>query len=425
MGNLATVKTAKTLATMDVDSGLTLKAINAKLRMESVLFDIFENLSGEVLANGKQMVSVPDAIFLKLEAVPTGANTVTVPFLKALSGDATIGAYTPGSEFTQSLLYCTFRYNEYGIAVASENYGINKNEMSMYGVFEQIQPQISEYMKEYRGMRIRQALLQTCDEVVAGLSSVDFHFNSNWFICNAGTQPTYDSTVGATGSSSFVENICDALDAAASGTNGVDANIDLNYLYALDYYASNVLKIEPIMIDGVPSRIVTLPARQVQVLKKSNLALGDNVHTLMTSKDGDKINYTGYVARVGSLVIVEDPRSPTVQKTGANGSWALSCQYMRPGNDDDRKTYFTQDNAENFDIGFCVGKAAVCEWEVTPVHFEVEVQNYRRYQGTGAFGESGIQLVEYDYDAGWAGTDNNRLNRGSVVLAFSIPTITA
>lgn len=124
-----------------VDAGLKLLAINKKLQVESTLDDIFEDLGADVVSSGRS-VAIPNAIFMKLSAQPTGARQVTVPLLKALAGSPTLGAGTPvGAEVGQNLKYCTFFYNEYSFAVASENWGIKANEMAIYSVFEQIQPQ--------------------------------------------------------------------------------------------------------------------------------------------------------------------------------------------------------------------------------------------------------------------------------------------
>ena len=121
MANLTAVGSPNTLATMGVEAELKLKAINKKLEIESTLDDIFEQLGSNIVSTG-QNVAVPNSIYMKLEAVPTGARQVTIPLLMDLTGPATIGAKTPiGSEASQNLKRATFFYDEYSYAVASTN----------------------------------------------------------------------------------------------------------------------------------------------------------------------------------------------------------------------------------------------------------------------------------------------------------------
>jgi len=218
-------------AGMDVDPSLVLKGVNKKLRMESVLDDVFEDLGERMVSHGKK-VAVPNAVFLKLEAVATGSRTVTVPMLMALTGAPHIGKGTPiGEEKTQQLKFATFNYEEVSYAVASELYGKLANEMAVYKVFGEIQPGISLYMKELHGERIREAVIETFDSILTGAASNAVetpHLNKNWFVPNRNVdqQPVYDKDYGqtytpATGvysdgtGAGMVEKVADVLELAA------------------------------------------------------------------------------------------------------------------------------------------------------------------------------------------------------------------
>jgi len=431
------VNTPLTLATMNVDESLRLKALNKKLEMESLLDDIFEDLGSDVVASGQQ-ISVPNAIFMKLEAVPTGARQVTIPMLMALQGNPSIGPGTPiGKEHTQQLKYATFFYNEYSYAVASTAWGVNYNDMSVYGVFEHIQPQISLYMKEFRGLRIREALLYTHDSVITtnnAFNGANNPFtrkalNKNWFISGVdiADQPgmKYDPHT-----QSFADIVGTALTDIDAGTP-VDAkkhNISLNNLLSLEYFAKNYLRIEPVSMDGKDTYVVLIPSSQAAILKTNESGKLGEIYTAMVRKDADVMEYTGAFGRVGSLLLVEDQRYPTLDAT-PNG---VSGEFLYPGNEDARTKAPTTGGIgvnKKLDCGFLLGKAAVCEWTVRELHFETETQNYGYNKGTGAFGESGISIVEYDTNVGWDATASNpnykeRENTGSIVLAWTIPAIT-
>ena len=290
-------------------------------------------------------------------------------------------------------------------------------------------------MSEMHGMRVREASLQGNDHVLQNLSTISAHWNSNWFIANADPtlvpatgaidgygQPVFDATT--TGATSFTEIIADVLEGATTTANGVEANISLSYLRSLAYYARTVKNIET--IDG-DRYVVVLPSSQVKILKDDvDGMLGDIFTSQHRMNDKDTVGYTFKIGTVDNLELFSDDRYPTLLQEGANGAYTLTPTYVKPGKVDTRvKAVYDSTSNKNFDIGFLYGKAAICEWEVTPLHFETESQDYSKRHGDGAFGESGIRLVEYDVDDGWAGTTDARYNVGSIALAFSTPSITA
>lgn len=403
-----------------VDAGLKLLAINKKLQVESTLDDIFEDLGADVVSSGRS-VAIPNAIFMKLSAQPTGARQVTVPLLKALAGSPTLGAGTPvGAEVGQNLKYCTFFYNEYSFAVASENWGIKANEMAIYSVFEQIQPQMSKYIKELRGKRIREATLRTYDSVLTNLSTVTANWNKNWFIANTdlGSQPTWDAT-----EATFHAATATIMNTAGGATgDGANANIDLDYLLSLDYYAANYLKIDPIYLGGERTYVVLIPSTQIQILKRNDPGQLGDIYTSMVRENKDEMKYTGVIGRVGSLLLIEDQRYPTINIS----STTMTPVYVNPGNSDSRsKAVYNGSSNRNWDMGALYGAGAITEWIVKDSHFETEKQNYGYNQGNGIFAEGGIMITQYDTDTGWALSTDYRENTASIVLAFTTPAITA
>jgi len=425
---LTNVLPPNSLADMGVEAELVLKAIDKKLQIESVLDDIFEDLGADIVGTTEEAQTIPDAIFLKIGGQPTGTRQVTVPFLQALSGDPTIGPFTPvGREATQNLKYATFKYQEYSFAVASTAWGTTYNDMAVYGVFEKIQPQISQYMKEFHGQRVREALLLTFDSVLTsivpsggGATPVETSsFNKNWFISNTEVhvQPDYDTQLQA-----FTNAIGTVMVSAAAnhGTDPSATEISLNYLLALEYYATNYLKIDPIFISGKKTYVVLVPSTQVQKLKSNTPGQLGDIYTGMVRSSDDEMKYTGVLGRVGSLLLVEDQRYPTITRTDDGTNHTIAPEFVKPGNVDNRAK--TPSGDERWDIGYLLGKAAVAEFEVQPLHFETENQNYGRDRGNGAFGESGISLVEYDIDEASV-SNTSKENKGSIVLAWTIPTI--
>ena len=476
------VNTPKTLDTMGV-TALRKDAINSKLRMDVMIDDVYESFGGDVIKDPDGS-SVPNSIYLNLDAGKDGskgANSVTLPLLLHLTGNLILGGATAsGNEQTQQMRFFTMYYEEYGYNVASTKYGRNKNEMEMYGIFEHIQPQISIYLTEIHGLRVREASLQSNDHVLQNLAAAGTvdnaatgaHWNSNWFI--AGADPTYTVTGGgaidgygqpvftaaktysdhATGTAGetlapflngetpyggFTETLGEVLNAVSAGGAAdavVEGNISLSYIRSLSFYARTVKKIEK-LDNG--HYVAVLPSAQIKVLKDNN---SDTLGEVFLATHRDSAMTAGYTFSVGTVDDIEiysDDRYPTLLVTASEVDTAdeldnangvayigLTPSYVRPGGEDNRTLgVHSKTTNKNFDIGFLYGKAAICEWEVTPVHFEFEEQDYNRNKGTGAFGESGIRLVEYDVDTGWAGSSNARENIGSIALAFTSPSITA
>jgi len=442
---LESVTTPNSLSDMKVEDALKLRAIEKKLQMESVLDDIFEDLGEEVVGTGEEVRTIPDAIFLKLSGQATGTRQVTVPFLQNLAGPAHIGKGTPiGSEIKQNLKYATFFYDEYSQAVAAEAWGVDANDVGVYGLYEKIQPQLSQYMREFRGQRIREALLFTHDSVLTNgtHTSLAPSWNSNWFIANTeiGSQPgeitpyipneaDSNTEVDEWTIKGLMTNKIGAAMHAAIGSNTTDAEISLNYLRALDYFATNVAKIKPITVSGKKTYIVLIPSTQVNKLKANEQGQLGDIYTGMVRSNQDEMSYTGVLGRVGSLLLVEDQRYPTIACGRAGSVYTAVVEFVRPGDVDERvKTpgdIAGDGKTVHMDIGFLLGKAALAEFEVKGLHFEYEKQNYGYNEGTGAFGESGISAVEYDIDPSTGvGKGSSKENSGSISLAWATPAIT-
>jgi len=406
------------------------KAIDQNLRLQMTLDDVFASFQSPVISHPDGM-DIPNSIFLNLGGeAKRGTHSQTIGMTTPYSGAMQLGdKYIPGTEVKDKLMYAQFFYGEYAYAVARDNFGRTANEMDFFSVYDKQTPKISHYLSEQDGKRIREALLETYDHVLVGdaASGVAAHvFNTNWYVANAdpsvgaNTTDAYGQIISthADTDADWEEAMGDIMTGAATGTLGVDANISLEGLRSLAFWARTVKHIEP-LDNG--KYIVTIPSSQV----KTFLGLTADGGTIIQAnkrEDNDRaVGYTYKLTEVENLEIYVDDRFPVVVQSGADASWALTTKYMQPGNVDDR-TANLGPAATNWHIGFLMGKAAVAKWEVTPVHFETELSNYKKREGNGAFGESGYGLVQFDNDTGFATIDDAagvRTNIGSVVLAWT------
>lgn len=417
------------LTASKVTAGMRKEMIDQELRLQMTLDDVFVNFSSPVIEQPDGM-DVPNAVMLRLGAdAKKGTHSITIGMTTPYTGSFIVGdQYIPGNEVADELRYAKFYYGEYAFAAAKDNYGRTANEMDYFNAYAKQNPKMAHFVSEQKGIRIREALLETYDYVVvddANSGVTAKRFNPNWFIANA--DPTLSPAAGSVDSygqpvatsvagSAFTELIADVMVAAATGTNGVDANISLENLRDLAYYARTVKHIEP-LDNG--KYVLMIPGSQVKTFLGLT-ADGGTIIQALHRKEGDNVSYTYKLTEVENMEIYVDDRFPTIQQGGIDGSYTLTTKYLPAGNATDDR-YLTP-AATNWHIGFLMGKAAFAEWVVTAEHWEVQKSNYDKREGNGVFGESGFGLVEYDNDDGFAAieaADGVRTQIGSIVCAWT------
>ena len=412
-----------TLADMDVDTALSIEAVERKLQIEATLDSVMTDVGQDVVYTGKK-ITLPDACVMRLKTMEKGAKTQVIPMLRPMAGPGRggTGEAQQGYERGMILKFMKVYYNEYSQALAGEEWGVNFNGVNVFNLYSNIQPMLSRWFKEDTDKQYHEALLQTFAwplvKTGAGLTDgTSNNWNPNWYIANTafGSQPSYDSTKG-----DMTQSIATAMEAAATGTAGVNANIDLDTLLAMGLYAEETLRLTPVTIGGRASYIFLCPSRQYHKLMSNAAGQLGEAWEKVTALSDEEQKYPGIVGRVGNLVIIKDPRYPTIEADKYSATPTFTVEYVEPGNDDNRnKTVYSSSNLA-WDIGFILGANALVDWEVTPLHFEMEKTEYGKLYGKGAFTERGIQLAMYDQDTQ---ADDTRLNFGSCAVAFTATNV--
>ena len=423
-----------------VDSGVTAGmrklAIDNKLRSQVTLDDIFSDFSSDVIKD-KDGMDIPNSIYLRLGMDPVkGSHRVTVALTTPYTGEMQIGdKYIPGTETKDVLRYFTMYYGDYAYAVSKDNFGRVSNEMDYYKVYETQTEKIAHYLSVMKGRRIREALLETVDHVVAGDNTeATQKFNNNWYIFNA--DPTlaggFVDDFGQpefTTAAAFEDRVGQVMAAAVgtTATTAKDANATFKHIRSLAWWARIVKHIEQ-LDDG--TYVLSIPSSQVEILKALDADAGTTYLDQYDGKGGDVVNNSYRIGKISNVMLYSDDRYPRVVHTANAGADTLAATYVNPGNVDNRDLTpnggipaSPAGETANWDIGFLCGKAAVAEWEVDPVHYETEKSNYGKREGNGAFGANGYSLVQYDNDAGFATDSAARINIGSVVVAMSAPSL--
>ncbi|MHA1972415.1 MAG: hypothetical protein ACTSW1_05470 [Candidatus Hodarchaeales archaeon] len=373
------------------------------LRMESMTRDVYQDFEGTFSDDKK---TVPDGIGMKVKLAPS-AHFHTVGFLKNLSGSGVTGRDQQiNQEIDQQLKELNVYANDVSQAVNTERYGIDAHDKKAYKILEAVQPQLSLWHKEIKGKYIREGLLErySVNNTVAPISQTK-RWNENFFVkgVTLSAQPVYDST-----NATYESNI-----SAAGVTGGASAAWDVPFLNALIYQITTVKKIKP-MDNG--RYVVTVPSRQAIGLKDPSAS--DSIAGLF--KDSHLVEaasnaYKWYLGSYGPMDLYEDPRAPVIDDNSAN----LSALYQGAGDDDDRDS----GTGTVYDVGFVHGKGSYVVAEYEMLHFEEEIQNYKKIVGVGAFAGYGVTRTVFD-DVG-SESDTSAINQSSMAIMARRQTITA
>lgn len=400
-------------------TNLQQKRWDTKAVMETATIDVLSDFSG--VYSGKQR-TMPNAVIVKFDLKGKRAGVMTM--LKKISGAGVTGrTVLLGNEQDQDTREMLVQANDVAQAIGTEQYGIDANEKSPYGLLPMVQPQLTDWLKEIRGQYMRQALLEKYSiNLTVAPHSLTKVWNENILVKNvamvtdvantANVQPDYQSSASA---AVYLEMVGDAITSAGSTAA---CNWDVRFLNRMIYWATVVKKIEP-LDNG--KYVVLVPSRQAALLKDpqsttSIPGLFINSQVL----DFATVGATQYLGDFGPLMLFEDPRAPIVKRAGSNGSWTLTAYYKGAGDDDDR----TGVTGDVYDVGFLCGKMSMIEGEYEAPHFEDELQNYGKIKGIGIAAGFGFQRAVWLNDS-TSETRTKTINQATIALLAFSSTLTA
>lgn len=379
-----------TLTEQDVDS-LNLDAIQTELAFRSTLSDVFtKNMDYVVKNTNSDEYSLPDSMLMKLNA-PGGARTLRMPIADPIRGAMRAGDdEQSGHEVGQRMRYMLAYYNEESQAVATTTRGVEYNSIQeQFQLYNYVQPQLSKFVLETTGRQFREASLETFNTELIRDRGLAKHWQPNNFVANTDPlgQPVYDANLGT-----FTADIIDKLQAAATGTNGINANISIEFLDAVLHHAEVNLRIEHLMVGGMETYILVIPSSQEAKLSSLTGVLGE-MWQRKSALTTEELTYPGVIGRYKKLLIISDSRYATVDADYAGGT--LQTQYVEPGNEDNRNKAVYDLAASNtvWSIGGLYGKGAFLDWDIKSPYFKEEDAEYGKRKGVGVFRERGIQLA--------------------------------
>lgn len=410
-----------------LDPELQIELFLTDLRKEALPQEIFDNLSEDYIApqDGENAPSIPNAVYLRLDAKVGDGRTAKIPMVKDLSGDPTLGATGDqrSNEEEISTKHFTARYTDVSHATTNQMYGIYARDKFPYKLFEQRVPLMGRYFKQYFGKMRRQALIEGHSEnLEAQPHLLTASLSSNWFIPNLtdSQQPVY-----ATSYAAWADAIVDALNTA--GTSSAAA-ISVHFIQRLQEWAETEALIRLLTFeDGTEGYLFLCPTRQATWLKHPYNAesLGAVWRDVAQFSNETKMMYPGLIGQIGKIRFVEDPRYATLTISGGSGSsGTITVQYRGMGNADDGSSDPRDKTAGARQVGILVGAGAIWEWMPEGFHWEWEYEQYDKYAGTGVFCSVGMGNCAYDVNSDSADASTLQQN-GSIIVPFAAPPTTA
>jgi hypothetical protein len=374
--------------------------------MKSLLEDIYTDLSG--LYNTEKK-SIPNAIYMKIdkdvgEGSFEGVITMKYPLREGgvMGNDIAIGR-----EEQPATRRAKVYRNNLRKVVSKPMYGVDKLDAEFIRLFEQHVDDLGKWNKEQEGLEIRQALLETFGETLRyGNTAAKCvpAWNPNIFVAGLGAhdpkQPKYDPNTAT-----YTNRITYALSQAEGSTPDPKRMILNNVnLSNLSNYALRK-RIEPLEIPGLPGGkgyVLTISELQAMYIGDPAWAAANlgNLYLQRTSLPEKVMNWPGVLGAYKNLLLVVDPRVPTVLRSGAGtntdgaGSSTLVAGYMEHGDKDSRHRGL----ANAYDVAVLHGKCAIWKWEPEPLHNIEQLDDYAKVMGTGTACVRGIGIPVFHND---------------------------
>jgi hypothetical protein len=412
------------LSDQNVDGGLLQKRWNDnKLYLESLqpdpLFSSTDLTHVVQVGSGKNIIGMADSVFLDLtpkDKKGKGARSITLAFMKAFNNDPIEGNGTEllGSEENVELKFFTQYANDWAVGISEETFGIDFREMSPYGVYQQIRGGLGRWLGELRGYYARTALVTTMSaNLTSAPVSLTSALNPVSYVAarGLGNQPIYYSTLA-----SYQDAVGDQLELA-----NATALMTVPELLKMTDYAWATKYIEPVTIDGRQMYIYLCPVEQYRRLNDPSVSNSwrSSMESVVRSSAVEKAVPGAKMIIDDKLIIVRDPRCPTCVKSGTASNYTLTFGYMKMGRNDTRSTGVT---ANDFDVGFLLGRGSLAKYEPELPHYEDQYDVYTKYKGNGLFGGVGYMTPIWDLDS--ADQTDSSAQQESSMLVFTSRTST-
>ena len=341
-----------------------------------------------------------------------------------LNGAAVYGNnFAIGREERPRTRTTTIFRNDLRKVVTTPGYGVRKLDAKLYKLYETHIDDLSDYNKEHDGLETRQAILERYGETLMYGDTAAVctrNWNMNIHVCGLPYRtcsPTYSNNVVT-----YTANIIQKLKDSGGGSIKIPHTgqvLDQPNLSNLQNLAI-AKRITPLKIPGLPGGegwVVTISELQAVYLGDpawSNRNMG-HPHMMTRALPEKVMSWPGVLFAWKKLLIVEDPRQPTIDITGTSDPFGLSAGYLWPGDEDERH----RDENTVCDTAFLLGRGAYINWYPEKVHHIQQLDDYGKIVGHGTALVRGKQTPLYTDENG-----NNPEQFSSIVSLCRLPDYT-
>jgi hypothetical protein len=392
----------------------------SKLQMKSVLKDIFSNQEGLYNTETK---SIPNAIYMSIEdSALSETSSATITMLLPIRGAGVYGNdIAIGHEELAETKAMTIYRNNCRKPVGTTQYGYEYLSQQHLGLFKKHIDNLADWNRDEEGLEIRQAILETYGETLRNGDTAAAcvpNWNAHVFIAGLGinSQPAYNVDPA------IYSNLI-VLGMLASGGGSLTPikaqTLNGNVLSNLSNFAL-ANRIEPLSlpVPGGKGYILTVSELQAMFLSDPNWAtnnLGGLYRDITALPKLQEMNWPGVCGAWKDIVIVQDPKAPTVTPTGSGDTYGLTAGYMWHGDTDRRD----RTNVHARDVGMLLGKAALWKWVPEKYHMEEQLDDYGKVRGVLIACVRGIGASMFDAPTPFLGTMGEQYS--SAVVLFGIP----
>lgn len=445
--------TATTLAGMDA-AAIRKTAWRSQVKQDQVLPSIWNTIQTKFEVMGGNMTILEHGVCLDVtnegKKQQGGAQSVVMTLRTNLKKAPQEGTDEDmlGNGDESSYLYMTAYYNEIKKAYKYSDWGYDANDVDYLNHKKGYAPILNTFWQEIDALRYEQALWKgfSSELTKAPVEKVQI-MNPNWAIPHLATSdyPTWDvDTITETdgsatngfypdqyysGSGTFIENLAAAMLSGSGVTATPTATPTIDHLLEIFNYIDENMVVEPVMIDGVLSRILKVSSSIYNwMMNPNNSGSIMDYWDAVASYADKRPTIPGEMGRLyGNYIVVKDMRAPTLTISGGVGTYAITYGWQFPGgttNDKRNKTAWSATSgSENYVFQGCaiIGAEALVRYTRDEYRDDMyESTEFGKRMERGSYKGEGIQLGKYDIGTA---TATSKIYRGSCMVPMAIKQI--
>ena len=387
-------------------------AYDTELQMRANIFDIWGGMKKGLYNRENQSFPI-DSCFAKVKDQKSSVSVITLK--ENLQDPGVVGEQAArGSEEPPTTYDMNTYQDNLRKVIPIPGYGLRFMEGEQYKLWDKHKNGLGLWNEEQKGYDIRHCHLEKYDWNMSLANSNVFaqlvpEWNPNMFVPGLSTanQPAYVVANRA----AHTANIVQALLATGGLGQLMGRTLTAPVLEDISNYAL-ARRLKPLKIPGLPTGmgfILTISELQAALVSNPTVA-ANNLGALYIAKAAlpDTVQkWRGVIGAYNNLLLVVDPRQPTLLPAGTAAPYTLTSGYMVWDSADNRN----RDNPNIKDTASLVGAGNFVEVEGEKLHYISDQQDYDFRKGVGTALVRGYNLPIFTDADG-----NHVYDRGAVII---------